>query len=68
MTSKKTKPVADKRHAMTMRVCEARPRDVGRGIARIDPLEMSALGVEVGDIILIKGRRATVGKVMPNYA
>ena len=43
------------------------PKDVGRGIARLDPVDMAALGVEVGDIVLVQGKRATPAKVMPAY-
>ncbi|MEK6758199.1 MAG: CDC48 family AAA ATPase [Deltaproteobacteria bacterium] len=51
----------------TLRTTEAQPKDVGRGLARIDPQDMAQLGVEVGDIIQITGKRSTVAKVMPNY-
>jgi transitional endoplasmic reticulum ATPase len=50
-----------------LRVSEARPRDVGRGIARFDPENMAELGVQLGDIIVIEGDRKTVAKVMPTY-
>ncbi|MBI2848813.1 MAG: CDC48 family AAA ATPase [Chloroflexi bacterium] len=52
---------------LTLRVSEALPKDVGRGIARLDPKDMSALGLEVGDIVEIIGKRATPAKVMPAY-
>ncbi|MBI5344833.1 MAG: CDC48 family AAA ATPase [Deltaproteobacteria bacterium] len=53
---------------LTLRVVEAMPKDAGRGIARIDPQDMASLGVEVGDIINVTGKRRSVAKVMPNYA
>jgi len=53
--------------ALTLRVAEARSRDVGRAIARIDPKEMTKIGAEVGDIVKIKGKRETVAKIMPTY-
>ncbi|MBI5560300.1 MAG: CDC48 family AAA ATPase [Deltaproteobacteria bacterium] len=53
---------------LTLRVREAMPKDVGRGIARIDPSEMEILGVEVGDIVHVEGKRKTVAKVLPAYA
>ncbi|MBI5286543.1 MAG: CDC48 family AAA ATPase, partial [Deltaproteobacteria bacterium] len=53
---------------LTLRVSEARPKDVGRGIARIDPKDMAEIGLEVGDVIQIEGKRKTVAKVMPAYA
>lgn len=52
---------------LNLRVSEARAKDVGRGIARIDPSDMTALGVEVGDIVQIAGERKSVAKVMPTY-
>ena len=52
---------------MTLRVAEAKPRDVGRGISRIDPKDLDRLGAEVGDIIQLEGKRKTAAKVMPAY-
>jgi len=52
---------------LTLRVSEALAKDVGRGIARIDPKDMAELGAEVGDIIQILGKRPAVAKVMPAY-
>ena len=53
--------------ALTLRVAEARSRDVGRAIARIDPKDMVKIGSEVGDVAKIKGKRETVAKIMPAY-
>ena len=52
--------------SLTLRVAEAKPRDVGRGIARIDPQDLERIGAEVGDIIQVEGKRKTVAKVMPD--
>ena len=52
---------------LTLRVSEALAKDVGRGIARMDPKDMVKMGVEVGDIVQILGKRPTVAKVMPAY-
>jgi len=52
---------------LTLRVSEALAKDVGRGIARIDPKDMAEMDAEVGDIIQILGKRSTVAKVMPAY-
>lgn len=60
--------VSEDNTVLTLRVSEARPKDVGRGIARIDPADMAGLDVEVGDIARIEGKRNTVAKVMPTYA
>jgi len=53
---------------LTLKVAEAKPRDVGRGIARMDPKDFERLGCEVGDVVQIEGKRKTVVKVMPAYA
>ncbi len=49
---------------ITLRVLEAELRDVGKGIARIDPEVMEELGLENGDIIAVEGRRRTVVRVI----
>ncbi|MBU4479353.1 MAG: CDC48 family AAA ATPase [Candidatus Omnitrophica bacterium] len=51
-----------------LKVKESSPKDVGRAIARIDPEDMKELGLDVGDIIEINGKRKTAAKVMPCYA
>src|SRR6266581_2144155 len=38
---------------------------VGRGVARIDPADMSRLGCQPGDIVMITGARTTAAKVVP---
>jgi transitional endoplasmic reticulum ATPase len=53
---------------LTLRVAEAKPRDVGRGIARIDPHDLEKISAEVGDIIQVEGKRNTAAKVMPAYS
>lgn len=57
-----------KNTTLTLKVKEALPKDVGRASARIDPEDMKALGLEVGEIIEIEGKRKTPAKVMPCYA
>ncbi len=54
--------------SLVLKVKEALPRDVGRAIARIDPEDMKVLGLEVGEIIEIEGKRKTAAKVMPCYS
>ncbi|MEM3852179.1 MAG: CDC48 family AAA ATPase [Methanomassiliicoccales archaeon] len=46
---------------------EAKPKDVGRGIARIDPAVIEILGIQVGDVIQIEGKKSTVAIVWPGY-
>lgn len=53
---------------LALRVAESMPKDVGRGIARIDPEDLRALGAEVGQVLEIQGKRQTVAKAMPAYA
>ncbi|MDD5007132.1 MAG: CDC48 family AAA ATPase [Syntrophorhabdaceae bacterium] len=57
----------NKEAIMALKVKEALPRDVGRAIVRIDPEDMKALGLDVGDIIEIEGKRKTPVKLMPCY-
>ena len=52
---------------LILKVKESSPKDVGRGIARVDPKDFAKLGLEVGDIIEVKGKRKTVAKLMPAY-
>ncbi|MFO0891258.1 MAG: AAA family ATPase [Isosphaeraceae bacterium] len=53
--------------ALKLKVTEALPKDMGRGLARLDPADMARLGLEVGDIVALQGKRLTVGKAMPAY-
>jgi len=53
--------------SLTLRVAEAQARDVGRGIARIDPNDLERLGAAIGDIVEIAGKGRTVAKAMPTY-
>ncbi|RLF24177.1 MAG: AAA family ATPase [Thermoprotei archaeon] len=48
-----------------LRVAEARQRDIGRGKVRIPPEIMAKLGVTVGDIVEIIGKRRTAAVVWP---
>ena len=52
---------------ITLRVAEAYYRDVGRGIARIDPEVMEKLGIQSGDIIEIVGKESVPAIVWPSY-
>jgi transitional endoplasmic reticulum ATPase len=54
--------------SITLRVVEALPKDVGRGLVRLDPQTLDQLGVRIGDIVQITGKRATVARAMPAYA
>lgn len=50
-----------------LRVEEAKGRDVGRGIARIDPLAAKEMGLVAGDIISIEGKKNTACIYWPGY-
>ncbi len=49
------------------RVSEALTKDVGRGIARVDPEYIDKMNIRVGDTIEVKGKRTTVAKAMPTF-
>jgi len=51
-----------------LRVGDARQRDVGRGIARIDQITMQKLGISAGDVIEIVGKRTTSAIAWPAYS
>jgi len=51
-----------------LRVGDARQRDVGRGIARIDQRTMQRLGISAGDVIEIAGKRTTAAIAWPAYS
>ena len=51
-----------------LRVGDARQRDVGRGIARIDQKTMEKLGISAGDVVEIVGKRATSAIAWPAYS
>jgi len=48
-------------------VTEAKSKDAGRGIARVDPAVMEVLNLSPGDVIQIEGKKRTVGIVWPGY-
>ena len=58
---------SDRSQSLTLKVAEPKSRDVGRGIARLDPKDMEKIGASVGDIIELEGKKKTVAKVMPAY-
>lgn len=54
-----------------MRVAKAFVEDEGKGLARIDPDDLKALGAMPGDAVMITGRRTTVARVTgttPHYS
>jgi hypothetical protein len=51
-----------------LQVGDAKQRDVGRGIARIDQRTMQKLGISAGDSIEIVGKRTTSAIAWPAYS
>ncbi|MGC9121377.1 MAG: CDC48 family AAA ATPase [Thermogladius sp.] len=56
--------MSSERVKLTLRVLEAEPKDVGRGIGRVDPEVLERTGLMNGDIVVIEGKRRTVVRVM----
>ncbi len=53
---------------MQLRVGDAKQRDVGRGIARLDQSTMQKLEISAGDVIEITGKRTTSAIAWPAYS
>ncbi len=54
--------------SIKLKVAEAKQqRDVGRSIARMDSETMKTLGVTVGDVVEIVGKKSTAAKAWPAY-
>ncbi|MEH3106846.1 MAG: CDC48 family AAA ATPase [Sphingomonas fennica] len=51
-----------------LQVANARPDDSGRGLARLSPATMNALGLSEGDVVEIVGKRATPARAVLPYA
>lgn len=52
---------------LRLKVSEALSKDVGRAFARMDPADMARLGVAIGDILEVEGKRPAVCKVLPAF-
>ncbi|MGC9953321.1 MAG: CDC48 family AAA ATPase [Rhizomicrobium sp.] len=52
---------------ITRKIAEALPKDVGRGLARLDPADMASMGIEPGDVIRLIGERETAAKAMSAF-
>ena len=65
--TKRTDATAEDRTA-SFKVAEALPKDVGRGLVRLDPQDLAQLEAEIGDVAEIAGKRPTVARLMPAYA
>jgi transitional endoplasmic reticulum ATPase len=55
-------------HKIKLKVVEALPKDIGRAYARLDPADMSKLGLSVGDIVKLTSKKGFgIAKIMPTY-
>jgi len=52
---------------VNLRVQEAKKRDIGRNIARIDQETMEKLDIKTGDIIALVGKKESAGIAWPSY-
>lgn len=52
---------------LTLTTAEANVRDVGRGIVRMDPEDLAALGIEIGRLVEVRGKRSAHAKAMPTF-
>jgi len=52
---------------VSLRVQEAKKRDIGRNIARIDQETMEKLDIKTGDIIALVGKKESAGIAWPSY-
>ncbi|MHA1125519.1 MAG: CDC48 family AAA ATPase [Candidatus Heimdallarchaeota archaeon] len=53
--------------SITLKVAEARQRDIGRQKVRIDGLSMRQINVTTGDVVEIKGKKTTAAIAWPAY-
>jgi transitional endoplasmic reticulum ATPase len=59
--------IMGRKDEIKLKVAEARPNDIGRGIVRVDPFIQKKMNLETGDIIKIMGKNETVAKVWPGF-
>ena len=52
---------------ISLRVQEAKKRDIGRNIARIDQETMEKLDIKTGDVIALVGNKESAGIAWPSY-
>jgi len=52
---------------LKLKVVEALPKDTGRAYARLDPGDIAKLGLNVGDLVQLRGKGMSVAKLMPTY-
>jgi len=53
---------------LKLKVVEALPKDTGRAYARLDPSDMTKLGLSVGDTVQLTSKKGFgIAKIMPTY-
>ena len=52
---------------LRLKVTESLGKDVGRAYARMGPEDLAGIGVSIGDVIEVSGKRSTLCKAMPAY-
>ena len=67
MTATEERQEREDREGISLKVAEAVTKDVGRGLARMDPEDLERLGARVGDIVEIQAKKMTVAKAMPAF-
>ena len=55
-------------NAWSFRVADAMPEDIGKGYVRLDHDDMEQLGIVIGDVVEIQGRKTTVARAVPCHA
>jgi hypothetical protein len=65
--SEKVDQKIEEQEPVQLRVGDARQRDIGRGIARIDQRTMQRLGISAGDVIEVINKRTTSAIAWPAY-
>ena len=52
---------------ITLKVSESTGKDVGHGIARMDPADMNRLGLDIGGMVEVIGKKTAVCKLLPTF-
>jgi transitional endoplasmic reticulum ATPase len=61
-----TNPTGDANPNRELQLVVVEGFQVGRGVARLDPVDITRLGCQAGDTVLITGQRTTAAKVVPS--
>ena len=67
MKKKRNYPMDEDNSNLSFRVQEAKKRDIGRNIARIDQETMEKLNIKTGDVISLVGKKESAGIAWPSY-